>query len=327
MKLRTRVKDLKTTKLLLIICILALCSCSSKSGCTDSAANNFSSESKYDDTSCVYHTFNIKPDSFLQLKTKFNENSGLLYSNQRIWTFTDGGGETKIFSIDTSDGGEKENIFLNNSLNTDWEDIAQDDEYIYVGDFGNNNGNRTDLVIYKIKKIADTLIKNNSKASIETISFNYPDQTDFRKAEINNYDCEAMIVKDESIYLFTKCHKDLKTRLYKIPKQSGTYTAELKGLFNTNGLVTGADISIDQKSITLTGYNPYTNDAFLWVLKNFKDNQFFTGNKYKVQLGSRNNVGQIEGVCYINNDSLLLSNENYQSVSPTLYKISISQVK
>lgn len=320
-------KEYHLTYIWLIICILTISSCSSKNGCTDTAATNFNESAKFDDSTCVFPTFDIKPDSILDLKTKFNENSGLLWSNNRIWTHTDGGGETKLFSIDTSDGGEKENIFLSNTLNTDWEDIAQDQEYFYVGDFGNNSGNRTDLVVYKFRKTADSLIKNNNKTSVEEIHFHYPDQTDFRKDLTNNFDCEAMIVKDGFVYLFTKRHKDLRTRLYRIPAIAGDYTADLRGQFYSKGVITGADISPSKQSITLTGYNPIDNSAFLWVMRNFKEDQFFNSKKFKVNLGLRTQVGQIEGVCYYADDSLYLSNENYQTIPPTLYKINISQVK
>ncbi|MBI3232937.1 MAG: hypothetical protein HYZ42_02670 [Bacteroidetes bacterium] len=327
MNFTTTVKDSKLIILILIALVCLCASCSSKNGCTDNTANNFESKAKYDDTSCIYPLFNITPNLITQLKAKFNENSGLVFSNERIWTFTDGGGETRIYSIDTTDGGEKENTFLNNSFDIDWEDIAQDQNNFYIGDFGNNSGNRTDLLIYKFPKIADTSIKNNNKSTPVEIKFHYPDQTDFRKDANTNYDCEAMLVKNNYIYLFTKCHKDLRTRLYKIPATEGNYTAELIGMFNSKGVITGADISPSNKTIALTGYHPSDNTAFIWVIRNFSEDAFFKGNKYKINLGLRTEVGQIEGVAFKSEDSLFLSNENYQNVSPSLYQINIAQVK
>ena len=43
-------------------------------------------------------------------------------------------------------------LSVNKEENVDWEDITQDETHIYIADFGNNNGNRTDLKIYKILK-------------------------------------------------------------------------------------------------------------------------------------------------------------------------------
>lgn len=39
-----------------------------------------------------------------------------------------------------------------NTANIDWEDIAQDNQHIYIAETGNNLGNRTDLKVLKIKK-------------------------------------------------------------------------------------------------------------------------------------------------------------------------------
>jgi hypothetical protein len=37
-----------------------------------------------------------------------------------------------------------------NAKNTDWEALTNDGNNFYIGDFGNNDGSRRDLTIYKV---------------------------------------------------------------------------------------------------------------------------------------------------------------------------------
>ena len=45
---------------------------------------------------------------------------------------------------------------MSNIKNTDWEEISQDKDFIYIGDIGNNSGNRDDLKIYRAGKKLNT---------------------------------------------------------------------------------------------------------------------------------------------------------------------------
>ena len=62
--------------------------------------------------------------------------------------------------------------------NSDWEEISQDDGYIYLGDFGNNTGDRTDLHILRVEKSS----LKSGKPSIDTIWYTYSDQYDIGNA-------------------------------------------------------------------------------------------------------------------------------------------------
>ena len=77
-----------------------------------------------------------------------SESSGLLFLNDKLITHNDSGGSNNLYEVDTLDGSISKTIKIKNSTNKDWEDIAVDSKYIYIGDFGNNNGNRKDLLIY-----------------------------------------------------------------------------------------------------------------------------------------------------------------------------------
>lgn len=195
-------------------------------GCTDAAANNYNAAATVNNGSCIYNDTAITPTFIANLSTVVNEASGLLWWNKKPWTHNDSGGQPAIYSINKSTGDTTKTVILTNALNKDWEDIAQDDKYIYIGDFGNNaNGNRTDLKIYRIKK-AD--VKNKTAVKASVINFSYSDQTDFTPKGSNNtnFDCEALIAYNDSLFLFSKDWVDNKTRLYKLPKLPGTYTAK-----------------------------------------------------------------------------------------------------
>jgi zona occludens toxin (predicted ATPase) len=95
-----------------------------------------------------------------------------------------------------------------------------------------SRGNRKDLHILRIEKNS---VEGNIQ-KIDTISFSYSNQTDFTKLKSNttNFDCEAFVVVDDSIYLFTKQWKQKNISIYH-PKTPGNYRAQLKDSFNVKG--------------------------------------------------------------------------------------------
>ena len=94
-----------------------------------------------------------------------------------------------------------------------------------------------------------------------------------------------------------------------MPAVTGTYAAHFKAVFNVNGLVTAADLSLDGTAAALLGYDETTGATFVWLLSDFPGTQFFRGNKRRIKLPSTALVGQVEGVCFAENRRLLVSNE------------------
>lgn len=299
--------------------------CSSKKGCIDPGSLSYDPEAKIDDGSCTYPFFSAPPVLVRSLDNVFIENSGLQFLNDRIWTITDKAGSNLIMSIDTVSGGIREEIKIKNASSVNNEAIATSDQHFYIGDIGNNDGNREDLVIYKFP-IPNLIMSNNTVIS-ESIQFYYPEQNDFRENSLTNFDCEAMFYHNGYIYLFTKNNQGRKTNLYEIPAIPGRHTAKLKGIFDTNGLITDADISDDGLKIVLTGYNPVNNKIFLWIFSGYQENQFFSGKKVLWELGSKNTLGQVEGVTFYNNDNnnIFISSERYLFIPPKLYRLNIYQ--
>ena len=67
------------------------------------------------------------------------------YDRDLFWGFNDSGGKNILYAFDRS-GKIKMEIEIVNAGNDDWESITQDAKHIYIGDFGNNNGNRNNFV-------------------------------------------------------------------------------------------------------------------------------------------------------------------------------------
>jgi hypothetical protein len=206
-----------------------------------------------------------------------------------------------------SNGKIQKKIKLNKVKNNDWEEISQDDSYIYIGDFGNNyQGNRKDLHILRIEK--KSFLLNNPV--IDTIAFSYSNQTDFnlQKENSTNFDCEAFVISKDSIYLFTKQWSQNKTSIYVLPKIPGNYIAELKETLDVKGLITGATLLASGKGIVLCGYSK-TLQPFLYLLYDYKNNVFSTGNQRKIKLSLP--FHQIEGIATFDGKRFYLTNESF----------------
>ena len=151
------------------------------------------------------------------------------------------------------DGKIEQTIVLTNASNIDWEDIAQDDTHIYIGDIGNNPGNREDLVIYKVNK-SNITKKSKVKLKAEKIHFSFADQKDTNtERDGHDFDCEAMVVCNHKIILFSKNWKNNKTRMYHVPLDAGEYEVKSVASFRANGLITGADYNPATSGLILTG--------------------------------------------------------------------------
>lgn len=303
--MKTIFKTLTIT--LAVLAFFAVGTGQAQPGCTDPQANNYDPQATENDGSCSYNTTNYAPLQIANLPSNLSESSGLAFFDDRLWTHLDGGNIDQLFQVDTLTGAVLETVTIPNSDNKDWEDLAEDDEHIYIGDFGNNFGNRMDLRIYKIKK--NNLI--GGTPSPELIEFSFSDQTDFTTAQnAHNYDCEAFFYWQDSLHLFSKNWLDFKTRHYVLPTMPGTYIAELRDSFNTQGQVTAADIS-DDGTVLLLGYNIASQgDPFMWLLFDYQGNNFFSGNKRRIALGNVLFTSQVEGLTFRDATRGFISSEN-----------------
>jgi hypothetical protein len=251
---------------------------------------------------------NIVLDNICSLTHILNESSGITFiAPNRLYTHNDSGGDDEIYEIDTL-GNLIRTININSANNSDWEDITQDDlNNFYIGDFGNNNNDRTNLRIYKIPS-PSSFTGNSVTADI--IEFNYPDQTMFPPNPTKrNFDVEGFVWYDDSLFLFTKNRTapfNGYCKMYKIPATPGVYTAQIcDSIFlcsdsQADCWVTSAALSEDKTHLALL------NHKKIWWFSCFDGSSFFKGALATISLNTNT---QKEGIAFKNNHEIYITDE------------------
>lgn len=196
------------------------------------------------------------------LDAELGELSGWCFVNDStLVAHNDGGNESCLYMLNLN-GEIQKKIALNGVKNTDFEDIAFDGKnHLYLADFGNNLNNRKNLVIHKIV-LQDVL--HQQQVNTEQITYHYPEQTQFPPLSSDlNYDAEALVFKNDSLWIFTKCRTKPfsgKSHIYALPTQPGNYAAKWMGSIVLQhqrdwyrDAVTGADIK--DNTLYLLTYN------------------------------------------------------------------------
>lgn len=243
------------------------------------------------------------------------ETSGLLFFNDQIVTHNDSGGAPVLFEIDTVSRQITRTITITNATNMDWEALTQDEDYIYIGDFGNNVGIRQDLTIYRIAK-EDYL--DNDTATAETIFFSYEDQTDFTDTGNSDWDAEAFFVLENELVILTKQWKSLGTVAYTIPKNPGTHTALRSGAVQNIGLVTDVDYNAADGTLFVVGYSaflmPFARTYTLTGAEIFSE----TFGTIPIDIG----LAQVEGVANDGVGNYFITSEFFSRQSPNIVSLS-----
>lgn len=199
---------------------------------------------------------------------------------------------------------------------SDMEEVAQDDHFFYFGDFGNNHEYlRDDLRVLR-------LAKDDLMAGIfhfDTIFFTYegydPTMEGGHELPVTDYDCEAMIATDDSLYLFTKQWSSQQTTCYALPNQPGCYTAHSHGSVDVEGLVTGACYRADQRLLVLVCYSLLCQ-PFVYLLYDFQGTDFFGGQSLRLPL--INELGtQTEAIATADGLHYYLTNERLSRLGIT----------
>ena len=247
-----------------------------------------------------------------------NETSGLEFYNNNFITHNDSGGEPSLYVFNEM-GEVIETIGLNKNPdfeieNNDWEDITNDNEYLFVADTGNNFGNRDNLNIIRVSKGTDFMVDG-------IIEISYSDQESFFPRPKHKYDAEAIIVIEDKIALFSKDRENLNTDLYLVDKnQNGSQILTSEVSYNVNTLITGGDYDEDRNLLALVSYNSNGNQ-YLILFKNFELNNLKnnTFKKFKIPLEQ----AQIEAVKIIDEKTFWVTSEDEGVGSPFMYKIQV----
>lgn len=273
---------------------------------TKSLAQSILSTDDEMEKNIIFPKKQIKKFNSITLSDTLRESSGLIEWNNQLYTHNDDR-DLNLYLLNKN-GKILKSINLEGIQNKDWEAIAQDETHFYLGDIGNNvSGNRTDLTIYKIRKA--TLFDN---PEIEQIQFTYSNQMDFRKQKVNktDFDAEAIVVTENDLFIFTKQWTSKQTNIYKLPKTSGNFTAELIATLPVNGLISGATYVPNQNRVVLCGYSKKLK-PFLYILFNFTDLTFEKSHLQKIKL--KLPFHQIEGISTTDGINFYLTNEYFSN--------------
>lgn len=260
----------------------------------------------------------LRPTPLTELARPVAESSGLLIVEGQVWTHGDSGDPNKLYRLDPSTGSILREVTVLNATNVDWEEITSDQSWVYVGDIGNNYGNRRDLCIYRfpLEQLLDAEV---TSVMADTIRFAYTDQAEFASAPFaTNWDCEAFVAQGDSLYLFTKNWADQRSYVYTLPARPGTHLAQRRNSLEAMGLITGAALDIDPGVLVLLGYDLLMR-PFVWRFSEYSGSDFFGGSAQRHSMGLV--AVQAEGIAWYAADTVLFTNESGSRGSARLWQL------
>ncbi len=255
------------------------------------------------------------------LPNKLEENSGIIsLKDSTVWVVEDNGNKDEIYKVNYK-GDILKTLKVKNGDNDDWEDLAKDSlGNVYIADIGNNQNERKNLTIYKIP---NPDIEPGDKIDAKKIKFKYPEQKEFPpKDDSLFYDAEAIFHHKDKLFIITKNRSNPFTGdayIYTVPDIPGKYNATLVGKINLCSdwktcQITGVDISPKGDRIVALSYGK------LFVFSQFEWDDFSKGKIVEIDLGTRT---QLESVCFLDDSTLLLSDERSHGTGQNLYMFTL----
>lgn len=191
--------------------------------------------------------------------TELLEVSGLVESINNpgyLWVHNDSGDKARIFLLDKH-GNHKTTVWLANTTNRDWEDIAigpgpdEGKVYVYVGDIGDNENKHRKKYIYRIEEPVldlndpvDTIIQH-----VDKITFQLPD---------GSQDVELLMLDPQTRDLYLVSKRKKKASLYRLPyPQSTTETIQAEVAISEKDFLQyeGESISMQGEEFLINDYN------------------------------------------------------------------------
>lgn len=257
------------------------------------------------------------PTTIANLKNPgITESSGLAASRSNpaiYWTHNDSGDEPFVYAFDSK--GESRGVFhLAGAQARDWEDMAvgpgprRGQSYLYLGDIGDNDKKRSEIVVYRVPEPKLTAADKDSSrrfprptTTVDAIRLRYPD---------GKFDAETLMVHPTSgnLYIVTKVMLKNAT-VYEAPAPlvagkviTMKRIGDIKVPSVIGGALTGGSISPDGRRVALCDYLQAYEAVLPPSSKNFDDvwKQTFTA----FRLGQRE---QGEAITYRADGKALLA--------------------
>ncbi len=245
------------------------------------------------------------------LRDVINECSGFFYQQAQLFIINDSGGEAALYQTSLDNLALVEKIPLKNMRNVDWEAITTTETEIIIGDIGNNAGKRKDLNLLHFDKVS---YKFTNKVDVV-----YPNQSDFTNKETHNFDCEALIIKDNQYHLFTKNRGNTKTNLYTAALNTDNFI--LVDSIETPALVTDA-YYIAAKQILLLLGNQFDNNrfqSFISVVQLKENSTLALITNLPLEINE-----QLEAITLKEGNVFLLGSEREQTNGGNIYEVTIN---
>jgi hypothetical protein len=285
-------------------------------GCTDVQALNYNANATSNDGSCLYPLTVQTVTTICTLPPVLTEASGLVNYNHQLITHADGGNPSVLYSINSTTGQVLDTTAITNAPNIDWEEVCASNTQLFIADIGNNAGTRKDLKLYKIS----LQLPSNNTVQAQVYPFVYSNQDSFNYNLKTNFDAEACLAFDDTVFIFSKSWASYTTNVYKLICNGQDSVANIVDSFNVNGLITGATFDAASKRIALLGYDTSGN-TFIWLLWHYNYPHFFSGNKRRLSFGLV--LGQCEGIAFKDSNTLYVVNETYSILAASLKQIDI----
>jgi hypothetical protein len=238
-----------------------------------------------------------------------SESSGVAASRLTpgvYWTHNDTKGGPLVHAFDRQ-GKSRGAWRVAGASVVDWEDIAaapgpKGRPYLYVGDIGDNDNNRAEVVVYRFPEpaVTESAATRETEAA-ESVALKFPD---------GPRDAETLLVHPRTgdIYVINKTNA-ADAGVYKLaaPRQfSGTHTLERVGAIARQGMAgkwfTGGDISPDGRRVVLCDNESGYELELPAAESNF--DRVWSQPLAPVPLGERK---QGEGVCYSHDGASILA--------------------
>lgn len=255
------------------------------------------------------------------LDRTMSETSGMASEEGKLWTHNDNGNTSELFRFNPEDGRLTKVINLDEIKNRDWEEISIDSNYLYVGDIGNNEGDRNKLRVCRFDRSVLQSDSTDIKIEPEKIGFFYPGRPDKLAKNRHDYDAEAFLTTPERVYIFTKNWKNQECNLWSIPNEDGEWEATLISSFDAQGLITSAAYLEGSSDVVLLGYMRGTLPRpFIWVLSGYQQGDFFSGQKKRYNLDT---FGQSEAIIALDENTLGITSERGKTAPAKFYKVDL----
>ena len=190
------------------------------------------------------------------------EVSGCAATRRGVWVHNDSGNPPELFLLNPSNGRVRRRVPLAGATNIDWEDIAFEKGQLLVGDIGDNNATRADVVLYRVPESAPS-------GPAVGLRVTYPDGA---------HNAEALVLQGGDAFVITKAddgHAAVYVLRGAATLVAGSYRFERIGGVDitTEGLlfpnrITGADVSPDGRRVVLRTYQ------FLYLLERGRQQPF-----------------------------------------------------